>query len=102
VLTHKNHDTKKVLVIGRHPDLLAKITVMLNQQGYQTIGKLSNDEAMLAFKSEIIDAVVIGGGVDEESRTLFHQEFKKINPKVKIIDAHPLTILIELEKAFLT
>ena len=91
---------EKVLVIGRHADMLSKITTMLKQQGYDAIGKQLNQEAILAFKSATIDAVIIGGGVDSESRDLFHTEFPRINPKVKIIDAHPQTVLNDLKEAF--
>lgn len=91
---------EKVLIIGRHVGMLAKITDLLKQHGYNSIGKMTNDEAILAFKSDTIDAVIIGGGVDAESRDLFHLEFPKINPKVKIIDAHPQTVLNDLKAAF--
>lgn len=90
----------KVLVIGRHAELLTKITGMLKKHGFDAKGKMTNEEALLIFKSEIIDAVIIGGGVDEESRNLFHKEFPEINPKVKIIDAHPQTVLDDLNAAF--
>lgn len=91
---------EKLLVIGRHADMLQKITALLNQQGYSATGKQWNDEAIAAFRSEVFDAVVIGGGVDEESRQLFHTEFPKINPRVKMIDAHPQTVLADLKLAF--
>lgn len=91
---------EKVLIIGRHADMLAKVTDMLKLHGYNSIGKLTNDEAMLTFKSESIDAVIIGGGVDTKSRDFFHTEFPKINPHVKIIDAHPLTVLSNLKNVF--
>lgn len=91
---------EKVLIIGRHSDMLKKISYMLKQHGYEAIGKLTNEEAISTFKSEIIDAVIIGGGVDTESRALFHAEFPQINSKVKIIDAHPQTVLSDLKSAF--
>lgn len=73
---------------------------MLSQHGYHAVGSLTNDEALNAFKTEHIDAVIIGGGVDAASRDLFHHEFPKINPKVKVIDAHPQTVLQDLREAF--
>ncbi len=91
---------EKILIIGRHADMLAKITDMLKKHGYNSIGKMTNEEAILVFKTDTIDAVIIGGGVDKESRDLFHIEFPKINPAVKIIDAHPQTVLTELKAAF--
>lgn len=91
---------EKVLVIGRHEFMLTKVTAMLKQHGYQAIGRQTNEEAIAAFKAETIDAVIIGGGVDDESRNLFHTEFPKINPQVKIIDGHPQTVLADLKAAF--
>ena len=92
---------KKILIIGRNINILSKITDMLNQNGYQTIGKLTNEEAISVFQSETIDVVIIGGGVDSESRLFFHSEFSKINPFIKIIDSHPQTVLSDLRNAFL-
>lgn len=91
---------EKILVIGRHAHMLAKVTAMLNTNGYNTVGKQWDEEAVAAFKADIFDAVVIGGGVDAESRTYFHTEFPKLNPSVKVIDAHPHTILADLKSAF--
>lgn len=91
---------EKILVIGRHADMLAKVTDLLTTQGYLATGKQENEEAMSLFKKEHFDAVIIGGGVDHESRVLFHTEFPKLNPKIKIINAHPQTILTELRAAF--
>jgi DNA-binding LacI/PurR family transcriptional regulator len=91
---------EKVLIIGRHAEMLSKITEIIKQNGYNSIGIMTNDEAILTFKSETIDAVIIGGGVDSESRNFFHSEFIKINPSVKIIDAHPQTVLSDLKEAF--
>jgi DNA-binding NtrC family response regulator len=89
---------KNILIIGRHADMLSKFTTLLNQNGYNSIGRLTNEEAILVFQSQKFDAVVIGGGVDSESRFFFHNEFPKINPNIKMIDAHPQTVLIDLKK----
>ena len=91
---------EKVLVIGRHADMLTKVTEMLKKHNYDAIGKQWNQEAIDAFKADVFQAVVVGGGVDKESREYFHNEFPKINPQVKIIDAHPQTILNDLKEAF--
>lgn len=88
---------EKVLVIGRHPDMLAKVTAMLKNHNYAAIGALTNEEAIQKFTEEKPVAVLIGGGVDSESRTLFHRIF---SPSVKVIDAHPQTVLSDLKAAF--
>lgn len=91
---------KKILIIGRHPGIMSSIIDLLTGQGYNATGRFTNAEAIAAFKSENFDAVVIGGGVDAESRQLFHATFTAINSAIKMIDAHPATILSDLESAF--
>lgn len=91
---------EKILVIGRHAAMMSRVLDLLNAHGYNAVGRQENNEAITVFKSEVFQAVVIGGGVDDESRRLFHTEFKKVAPKVKVIDAHPQTILDDLEEAF--
>lgn len=91
---------QKVLVIGRHTDMLEKVKTMLQTHGYQPLGALTNEEAVEVFKKELPQAVLIGGGVDEPSRKFFHSEFSKILPSVKVIDAHPQTVLEDLKKTF--
>jgi PleD family two-component response regulator len=87
---------KKVLVIGRHADMLAKVVVMLTQNGYAAIGAIENNNALELFQTYQPTAVVIGGGVDVESRNLFKQKFSS----AKIIEAHPHTVLSDLNLVF--
>jgi hypothetical protein len=91
---------KQLLVIGRHPDMMARITGLLAQHGYQAKGAITNDEAFERFNRHDFDGVVIGGGVDADSRSLFETEFLKLRPSTKIIHAHPQTLLAQLEQAF--
>jgi hypothetical protein len=91
---------EKILVIGRHASMMERVLDMLKQHGYNAMGKQRNEEAIVAFKDNAFEAVIIGGGIDDESRELFHTEFPKLNPSVKIIDGHPLTLLDDLKKAF--
>lgn len=91
---------EKILIIGRHADMLSRITDMLIQHGYDAKGTQTNEEALAAFQTDNFQAVIIGGGVDEESRNWFHTKFRIINPFVIIIDAHPQTVLNDLKKAF--
>ena len=72
----------------------------LTDEGYAAIGCLTNEEALNAFTLNNFDAVIIGGGVDYVSRNLFKNAFVKQKPEIKIVEAHPHTILKELQKAF--
>ena len=97
--THMN-TRAHLLVIGRHADMMARINAMLTQNGFTPHGALTNAEAIATFQAQPIAGVVIGGGVDQESRDLFHREFARLRPGVVIIDAHPGTLLGDLAEAF--
>lgn len=88
------------MVIGRHTEIMYKIIQLLKSEGYIAKGFLTHTEAENSFKSENFDGVVIGGGVDSPTRNLIQSEFPKINPRAKIIDAHPSTLLADLDRAF--
>jgi DNA-binding response OmpR family regulator len=90
---------QKVHVIGRHAEMLAKVTAMLRASGYYAIGAQGNDDAITIFSADQFDAVVVGDGVDGASGLYFHTVFPQINPQVKIIDGHPGTVLNELRIA---
>jgi DNA-binding NtrC family response regulator len=96
--THMGHGAH-LLVIGRHADMMAKVSAMLTSHGYQPHGALTNDAAFAIFQDQPIAAVVIGGGVDDESRARFHREFVRLRPGVHVIDAHPQTLLAALKAA---
>lgn len=89
-----------VLVIGRHQTILEKVMSLLEQNGYAAIGAQTDAEALEVFRKQTVDAVIIGGGVEMESRAVFHVEFPKWNPEVKILDVHPQTVLSDLASAF--
>lgn len=86
-----------MLVIGRHPDMLNRITDLLKNHHYHAVGATTNEQALAKFEAEHPLAVIIGGGVDGESRAMFHRNF---SPSAKVIDAHPQTVLKDLKAAF--
>jgi CheY-like chemotaxis protein len=88
---------KRILIIGRHPPIMEKVIALLEKNGYDATGANQNEEAIDLFKVGNFDAVVIGGGVDSESKSLFHNIFPAINSAIKILDAHPNTILGDLK-----
>ncbi|MFY7963877.1 MAG: hypothetical protein ACOVO1_03175 [Chitinophagaceae bacterium] len=91
---------KNVLVIGRHQTMMYNVKRILEQEGYTVYNALQNEEAFDVFNNNSIDAVIIGGGVDNESRILFHNYFATKITEYRIIDAHPSTVLVDLENAF--
>jgi hypothetical protein len=77
--------------------MLAKVTDMLKNHNNDAVGAQANEEALQKFEAEKPRAVLIGGGVDGESRALFHRTF---GTTAKVIDAHPQTMLGDLKEAF--
>jgi hypothetical protein len=73
----------RILVICRHPEILATIVRLINSkpewQG------LSDEEATKIFLEKDFDVVLIGAGVNLESERYLRQTFEKKNPAVKII-----------------
>lgn len=88
---------RKILIIGRHPEIMARVVNLLKANGYDAAGANQNEEAIDLFGAGNFDAVVIGGGVDAESKSLFHKVFTAIHPTIKILDAHPHSILSDLK-----
>jgi precorrin-6B methylase 2 len=88
---------KTVLVIGRHEAMLARVTAELNALGYHALGSARNEEALQLGQAQHLDAVLIGGGVDAESRAIFQAAFPKWNPEVKVRDIHPHNYLQVLQ-----
>jgi DNA-binding response OmpR family regulator len=91
---------RNILIIGRHAELLDVVLNQVTQQGYHAIGTLTNEEALIAFKSSLFDAVILGGGVDLMSRQTLKQEFLSIHPGIRILEVHPQNILVALNEAF--
>jgi DNA-binding response OmpR family regulator len=87
---------KRLLIIGRYPEVMQRITALLQAQGYSIDSALTDDEALKIFSEKSFDAVVIGGGVEPQSRQVFQTTFRGHNAAIKIIDANPQTILKEL------
>ncbi|MFN8277083.1 MAG: hypothetical protein U0T84_06350 [Chitinophagales bacterium] len=89
-----------ILIVGRHANMLDRIVAQVEQAGYWAIGTTTNEGALDAVKSHPIDAVIIGGGVDPDSRLWMREEFKKWRQGIILIDAHPHTVINDLQTAF--
>ena len=77
--------------------MLDKVTLLLGKHGYEAYGAQTNEDAIKKFEYIQPQAVIIGGGVDYNSRVLLKAAFKKSNPAVRILDAQPQTVLTDLE-----
>jgi hypothetical protein len=76
----------RILVICRHPEILATIVRLINSKPeWQGAGAISDEEATKVFHEKDFDIVLIGAGVNLESERYLRQTFEKKNPAVKII-----------------
>lgn len=89
---------KKILVIGRHKGMLEAVIGLLEDNDYDAFGTTDNAEAELLLEQRQPQAVVLGGGVDAESRNAFHKTFPERLPGVVVLDVHPSTLLAQLEE----
>jgi CheY-like chemotaxis protein len=96
----KEGEPKTILVIGRHADMLEMVKNLLIKNGYNAIGATTDSDALELFRNNPVDAVLIGGGVESASRAWFGDVFSGLNPLIKIINAHPQTVLSELRAIF--
>lgn len=90
---------KTVLVIGRSPEMLTSVLKMIEDEGYKAVGSTSDAQAKILFDQNEVDAVIIGGGVDSQSRSELHKYFSSLKSNLEIIDAHPQTVLEQLGRA---
>lgn len=76
----------RILVVGRHPDLMAKVLGLLESAGYVAVGALADDEAIQSMNSSMSDALLLGGGVESASRRLLADAFQAARPGRPIIE----------------
>lgn len=76
----------KILVIGRHPEILQTVLRLINKnESWEGIGTGDDTEAIEFFQKHDFDIVLIGGGVDSESEAYFKAIFTQLKPNIKII-----------------
>ena len=76
----------KILVIGRHPDILQTVLRLINKnEAWEGMGTGNDTEAIELFQKHNFDIVLIGGGVESESELHFRSVFTQHNPNIKIV-----------------
>ncbi len=59
---------RKVLIIGRGPGQVAGMVSLVCQQGFEAVGTTRDADAAARLAAGGVDAIVIGGGVEDVSR----------------------------------
>lgn len=76
----------QILVVGRHPEILATVVRLVNNNpDWNATGCLSDEEAIAAFGAQDFKVVLIGGGVDEISELKLNEYFYTEKPEIKIV-----------------
>jgi hypothetical protein len=93
---------KHIVVFGKHDYIVENAQNLLNKGGYTTSGFVEVAGAIEFLKSQPVDAVFMGGGVDPHDRIAIKAVIDADFQHVKIIDhfGGPATILTEAGNAF--
>ncbi|WP_426582102.1 hypothetical protein [Mucilaginibacter sp. R-33] len=76
----------QILVIGRHPEILATVVRLVNNNpDWNATGCLSDEEAIAAFSTQDFKLVLLGGGVDEMSEYKLNEYFYSEKPNIKVV-----------------
>lgn len=75
----------RMLVVGRHASILARATALLEGADYVVAGALTDDDATRLMASGF-DALLLGGGVEPDSRTRLRAAFEAASPGRPVIE----------------
>ncbi len=76
----------EILVIGRHPEILATVIRLINQNpAWNGTGCLTDEEAKECFNQNHFDLVLLGGGVEEVSEKNLRLFFGSSHPHIPVI-----------------
>ena len=76
----------KILAIGRHPEILATVVRLVNNNpDWNATGVGTDDDAMLAFSAVDFKLVLLGGGIEQESEDRLCAAFRALNPQIIIV-----------------
>lgn len=75
-----------ILVIGRHPEILATVVRLVNNNpDWKATGCQTDDEAIEVFDGQAFSLVLLGGGIPPESEISLSTYFRKCNPQIRIV-----------------
>jgi DNA-binding NtrC family response regulator len=76
----------RILVVGRHPAIMVKVQALIESAGYTHLGALTDEEAIALMRSAAPDALLLGGGVEPESRATLSAAFEAARPGCPVIE----------------
>lgn len=76
----------RILVVGRHQEILSRVTGVLETAGYRVFGTTADESALALMTSETPDALLLGGGVERASRQTLIACFHTARPGQPVIE----------------
>jgi hypothetical protein len=78
--------TVKILAIGRHEQILQTVVRLINNNPeWDGIGAVTDKEAVQQFDHQVIDLILLCGGIEPESEENLRAYFTAHRPQVSII-----------------
>jgi hypothetical protein len=93
--------TNNILILGRHSIMMQTVISLLLQYGFgNTKGVLTNEEVINELLTRKNHVLVIGGGVDVETRKLIQQVIaeNRIQTKIAAHFGNPATLIDEIKQ----
>lgn len=90
-----------VLVVGRRDYVLETLGGLLTRAGYVVLTAMEDEQVIKLLKSKTPDVLLIGGGVEPNSRLGFRRFVVSQLPLVKIVEhfGGPATLVSEVNQA---
>jgi DNA-binding NtrC family response regulator len=76
----------RILVVGRHASIMSRVRDLLAAEGITTITATTDAEALAAIEAGPVDALLLGGGVEPQSRRALADAFASAQPGRPIIE----------------
>jgi DNA-binding NarL/FixJ family response regulator len=76
----------KILVTGRHPEVMTTIIRLINSKPeWEGTAALNQEEAVTLFNHQTFDLVLIGAGLTPDEKKTFTQFCKESRPGVRVV-----------------
>lgn len=78
--------TVKILAIGRHEQILQTVVRLINNNPeWEGVGAMTDKDAVQQFDHQVIDIILLCGGIEPESEKNLRAYFTAHRPHVKIV-----------------
>ncbi len=77
---------RRVLVVGRHPPSMRRVTTELRELGYEPVGVADDESALELLNPGSFAAVLIGGGVEDASRVTLAAYVTRHAPSTAVVE----------------